>query len=80
MPNADGSETVLDTGQRLDAAKNVAAYIVPKLAQTAVTGKDEGPIQTQQLPTDAILRDPKLADALGDLALMLAEQPDEAVN
>jgi hypothetical protein len=80
MPNGDGTVTELDTVQRLDAAKNVAPYLAPKLNATQVTGKDEGPIQTQQLPTDAIMRDPKLAEALGELALMMAEGSEDSVN
>lgn len=82
MLNEDGTTTELTVGERLDMLKTVAQYLEPKLAQTQHTGKDDGPIQTQALPTAQIMKDPKLADALGDLALMMAQQepPDKQVN
>lgn len=79
MPNADGTYTELDVNQRLDAAKSVAPYIAPKLNATTLTGKDDGPIQTQALPTDKILADPRLSSALGDLALLVAQASPEDV-
>ncbi|WP_321471117.1 hypothetical protein [uncultured Paludibaculum sp.] len=80
MPNPDGSVTVLDTAQRLDAAKSVAPYIAPKLQATQVTGVDDGPVAFD-LPTQAILSDPDMTAKLSELAMLMAEgSGDDSVN
>jgi len=80
MPNPDGTFSPVTTEMRLDAAKSVAPYVAPRLTAAQVTGVDEGPIQTQQVPTEAILQNPALADSLSELALIMAEQGVEAAE
>lgn len=65
---------------KLDAAKAVAPYMYARLQSTQVTGQIESVHAHVALPTGKILADPKLADALGDLALMIAQGPDKPGN
>ena len=60
--------------ERLKTLRDLAQYIQPKLSAVQMTGKDEGPIQVQQLDLVAILNDPKLAAAAQEIALKMAEQ------
>jgi hypothetical protein len=75
MPNPDGSETPVEAGMRLDAAKAAAPYIVPRLSATQVTGADDAPVQVN-FPTQALLADPVMADKMADLALWVALNGD----
>lgn len=60
---------------KIDAAKNVAPYVRPKLQSTQITGAEDGPVQVQ-LPTAEILANDKISDAMQDLALLVASQQD----
>ena len=71
MPNPDGTETIVTPQDRLDAAKAIAPYILPKLAQTAVTGANDGPVAVD-LDVTKLLSDPESARAAQALALKLA--------
>ena len=41
-----------DMSRRIDAAKHVAPYVHPRLASVEHTGKDGGPIQTEEVLTE----------------------------
>ena len=73
IPNADGTETPVDAAMRLDAAKAAAPYLVPKLAQTAVVGPNEGPVELVGFDLTPLLKDPVRAAALTDLAYAVCE-------
>src|SRR5689334_22410659 len=53
IPNQDGPETPVSAEDRLDAAKAVAPYLLPKLSAQQVTGKDDGPIEVVTPEMDA---------------------------
>ena len=71
MPNADGTFTTVDAAMRLDAAKALAPYVMPKLAQTTLTGPNDGPVQVAAFDVAALLADPEAARAAQALALKL---------
>lgn len=75
MPNPDGSFTAVDAVERLGAAKAIAPFCAPRLqaVEAQVNGIAE-PQLSVVLPTTQILSDPKLCDALNDLALLVAQQ------
>lgn len=71
IPNPDGTETPVSPQDRLDAAKAIAPYIVPKLQATTLTGKDDGPIEVDTFDMATLLKDPEAAKAAQALALKL---------
>jgi hypothetical protein len=64
----------VDLATRLDAAKNVANYLYPRLNAQQITGADDGPLEVATLDLTAIMANPALASAAQELALMMAEQ------
>lgn len=79
IPNADGTETPVDTDARLDAIKAAAPYLTPRLSAQQITGKDEGPLAVSTLDVAQILANPALARMAQDLALAMAEQERASV-
>lgn len=74
MPNADGTTTPCSPEMRLDAAKFVTQFMIPKLTSTQVTGPGGGPVQvTPSVSIDVLLADPATAKQAQELALKLAE-------
>jgi hypothetical protein len=67
-------KVAIDLATRLDAAKNVAGYLYPRLSAQQVTGKDDGPLAVATLDVSAILANPALAETAQQLALMVVEQ------
>ena len=67
-------KVAIDLATRLDAAKNVAGYLYPRLSAQQVTGKDDGPLALATLDVAAILANPALAETAQQLALMVVEQ------
>lgn len=67
-------KVAIDLATRLDAAKNVAGYLYPRLSAQQVTGKDEGPLAVAALDVTSILSNPALADTAQQLAMMVIEQ------
>jgi hypothetical protein len=57
---------------KIDAAKSVAAYIHPKLTNTAITGADDGPIAMAGLDLTKLMADP----AAQDFAMRLLDQDE----
>ena len=66
-------KVAIDLATRLDAAKNVAGYLYPRLSAQQVTGKDDGPVAVAALDVAAILANPALAAAAQELALQVVE-------
>ncbi len=77
IPNADGTETPVDTDKRLDAIKAAAPYLLPRLSAQTLSGPNDGPVEIltpeAEAGLQAILADPDLAKAAQDLALKLAD-------
>lgn len=65
---------------RMDAAKAVAPYVHPRLQAQTLTGPGDGPVQVTNIPVSEILKDPKMAGALSDLALLIAEADDDEAS
>ena len=60
---------------RIDCAKHVSRFLFPTLSAAAVQAEVAVDMDAQvALPIDAILARPALADALGDLALLVSQQ------
>ncbi len=78
IPNADGTETPVDTDKRLDAIKAAAPYLLPRLSAQTLSGPNDGPVEIMtpeaEAGLQAILADPDLARAAQDIALALAEE------
>lgn len=77
IPNPDGSFTVVTSAERLDAAKAVVPYVLPKLSQQQVTNAKGGPVEVAVLDVNKLLSDPEAARAAQDLALRIAAQDDD---
>lgn len=82
MPNPDGPPTKVDNAARLDAAKSVAPYLVPKLSASQVTGPNEGPVEMvmSQEQVANLMKDPAKARTLSELALLVASQDGAEVH
>ena len=63
----------LDT--RIQAARELMAYVYPKLSAQQISGQVD--VIDTQVPTEQILRDPKLSAALAELAMMVANGEEE---
>lgn len=61
----------LDT--RIQAARELLAYMYPRLQATQIQGHVDVPVQVE-LPTAEILANPALAASLSELALLVASQ------
>lgn len=59
---------------KLDAAKTVSAYIHPKLAATAITGPDGGPLELMPVNMAQLLDSPEAIEAAQTLSLALTEK------
>jgi hypothetical protein len=73
MPNADGTETAVDTATRMDAAKSVIKYLVPALLATQITGKNEGPLEVAAFDMTQLMMNPAAVEAAQQLALAMVE-------
>jgi hypothetical protein len=73
----DGKEkrvkVAVDLATRLDAAKAVTNYLYPRLNSTAVSGPNEGPIETVSFGLDKIMSDPALVEMAQSLAIAMAQ-------
>ena len=73
MLNPDGTQTKLDTSQRLDAGKAVAPYLTPKLIAQQITGPDGGPVAVVGFDMSKLMSDPAMVEAAQLLALRMSE-------
>ena len=74
MPNPDGTATPVTTDDRLRAALGLAPFVMPKLAQTTLSGNDGGPIEVDNSGFDIrmIMADESLLEAAQKLALAMS--------
>jgi hypothetical protein len=63
----------VDLATRLDAAKNVANYLYPRLNSTAVTGANDGPVELATLDLTPFMSDPTLARAAQEAVIQALE-------
>ncbi len=77
LPNADGTFADVDTPGRMDALKSLCPYVLPRLAQTALTGKDAGPLAVATLDMTRILADPALVLQAQNLSLAMTDADRE---
>lgn len=78
MLNPDGSKTVCDNAMRLDAAKAVSKFLVPTLAATQVTGKNDGPVENVTFDMNKFLESPAAVEAAQKLSLAISNEPDDS--
>jgi hypothetical protein len=67
----------VSTGEYIKVLTEIQAYLAPKLAATAVTGKDGGPIATAHLDVVSLMHDPELVAAAQALSLAATKQNTE---
>lgn len=74
MLNPDGTETPVDTDQRLDAGKAVMPYLKPKLLAATVT-QEEPPDTRTTIDIERMMQDPALVEAAQRLSLAANHAP-----
>lgn len=67
--------TAVSTELRVQCATTLCGYMYPRLSAQQVQGEIKVPVEIN-LPLDRIMRDPKLSDAIAELALIVASEGD----
>jgi len=65
-------EVAVSLDTRMDAAKQVMAYMYPRLMAQQITGTGDGPLEVATLDVTKLLQDPAMAAMAQDLAISLA--------
>jgi hypothetical protein len=68
--------TVVSTELRVQCATTLCGYMYPRLSAQHVQGEVKVPVEVS-LPVERILSDPKLSEAMAELALLVASTGDD---
>jgi len=77
LPNADGTVTKVGVAERLDAAKAVLPYLMPRLSATQLSGRDQGPVAVATFDVTRLLSDPALAAKAEEVGMALLADPSQ---
>jgi hypothetical protein len=74
MLNPDGTETVCDTDQRLDAAKTATKYLTP-VPLASKEPEEDKTVEISSIDINRMMEDPALVEAAQTLALAASSAP-----